>query len=123
VSTVVAANSLGESSSISLLLAGSGSSLQEAASQAASCHPSVSEVLVADSDKFEYSLAEPWAKLVDFVRQQGDYSHILASSSSFGKNILPRVAALLDVSPITDVVKILGSDQFIRYIPTLSRSR
>lgn len=43
-STVVAANSLGESSSISLLLAGSGSSLQEAASQAASCHPSVSEV-------------------------------------------------------------------------------
>ncbi|KAL1207101.1 Electron transfer flavoprotein subunit alpha [Cardamine amara subsp. amara] len=116
VSTVVAANSLGESSSISLLLAGSGSSLQEAASQAASCHPSVSEVLVADSDKFEYSLAEPWAKLVDFVRQQRDYSHILASSSSFGKNILPRVAALLDVSPITDVVKILGSAQFIRPI-------
>lgn len=43
-STVVAANSLGDSSSISLLLAGSGSSLQEAAAQAASCHPSVSEV-------------------------------------------------------------------------------
>lgn len=43
-STVVAANQLGESSSVSLLLAGSGSSLQEAASQAASCHPSVSEV-------------------------------------------------------------------------------
>lgn len=43
-STVVAANHLGESSSVSLLLAGSGSSLQEAASQAASCHPSVSEV-------------------------------------------------------------------------------
>ncbi|EOA38010.1 hypothetical protein CARUB_v10009479mg [Capsella rubella] len=116
VSTVVAANSLGENSSISLLLAGSGSSLQEAAAQAASCHPSVSEVLVADSDKFEYPLAEPWAKLVEFVRQQGDYSHILASSSSFGKNILPRVAALLDVSPITDVVKILESNQFIRPI-------
>ncbi|KAG7594790.1 Electron transfer flavoprotein alpha/beta-subunit N-terminal [Arabidopsis thaliana x Arabidopsis arenosa] len=116
VSTVVAANSLGENSSISLLLAGSGSSLQEAASQAASCHPSVSEVLVADSDKFEHPLAEPWAKLVDFVRLQGDYSHILASSSSFGKNLLPRVAALLDVSPITDVVKILGSNHFIRPI-------
>lgn len=79
-------------------------------------------MLVTDSDKFEYPLGEPWAKLVDFVRQQGDYSHILASSSSFGKNILPRVAALLDVSPITDVVKILGSNQFIRYIPTLSCS-
>ncbi|KAJ4882172.1 Electron transfer flavoprotein subunit alpha [Raphanus sativus] len=117
VSTVVAANQLGESSSVSLLLAGSGSSLQEAASQAASCHPSVSEVLVADSDRFEYPLAEPWAKLVDFVRQQrGDYSHILASSSSFGKNILPRVAALLDVSPVTDVVKILGPNEFIRPI-------
>ncbi|ESQ30380.1 hypothetical protein EUTSA_v10011599mg [Eutrema salsugineum] len=116
VSTVVAAGSLGESSTISLLLAGSGSSLHEAAAQAASCHPSVSEVLVADSDKFEYPLAEPWAKLVDFVRQRGEYSHILASSSSFGKNILPRVAALLDVSPITDVVKILGSNEFIRPI-------
>lgn len=116
VSTVVAANHLGESSSVSLLLAGSGSSLQEAASQAASCHPSVSEVLVADSDRFEYPLAEPWANLVDFVRQQRDYSHILASSSSFGKNILPRVAALLDVSPVTDVVKILGSNEFIRPI-------
>ncbi|KAF3548748.1 hypothetical protein DY000_02010323 [Brassica cretica] len=116
VSTVVAANHLGESSSVSLLLAGSGSSLQEAASQAASCHPSVSEVLVADSYRFEYPLAEPWAKLVDFVRQQRDYSHILASSSSFGKNILPRVAALLDVSPVTDVVKILGSNEFIRPI-------
>lgn len=45
-STVVAANSLSESSSISLLLAGSGSSLQEAATQAASCHPSVSEVIL-----------------------------------------------------------------------------
>ncbi|KFK35889.1 hypothetical protein AALP_AA4G050000 [Arabis alpina] len=116
VSTVVAANSLSESSSISLLLAGSGSSLQEAASQAASCHPSVSEVLVADSDKFEYPLAETWAKLVDFVRKQREYSHILACSSSFGKNVLPRVAAILDVSPVTDVVKILGSNEFIRPI-------
>ncbi|KAJ0234567.1 hypothetical protein HA466_0272810 [Hirschfeldia incana] len=114
VSTVVAANQLGETSSVSLLLAGSGSSLQEAASQAASCHPSVSQVLVADSDRFEHPLAEPWAKLVDFVRQQRDYSHILAPSSSFGKNILPRVAALLDVSPVTDVVKILGPNEFIR---------
>ncbi|XP_010545544.1 PREDICTED: electron transfer flavoprotein subunit alpha, mitochondrial [Tarenaya hassleriana] len=116
VAAVVAANAFGEGNSVSLLLAGSGSSLQDAASHAASCHPSVSQVLVADSDKFAYPLAEPWAKLVNLVQQRGEYSHIVAASSSFGKNILPRVAALLDVSPITDVTRILGSNLFVRPI-------
>ncbi|KAL5736018.1 hypothetical protein ACOSP7_030488 [Xanthoceras sorbifolium] len=116
VSAVVAAKSLSEENSVSLLLAGSGRSLKEAAKHAASCHPSVSQVLIADSDKFEYPIAEPWAKLVQMVQQSGGYSHIVSASSSFGKSILPRAAALLDVSPITDVIEISGSSQFVRPI-------
>lgn len=115
-SAVEAAKHLGEENSVSLLLAGSGPSLQEAATHASSCHPSISKVLLADSEKFSYYLAEPWAKLVYLVQQQGSYSHIIAGSGSFGKNILPRAAALLDVSPITDVTEISGSNLFVRPI-------
>ncbi|KAL6536610.1 hypothetical protein OROMI_026191 [Orobanche minor] len=73
-------------------------------------------VLVADTDKFAYPLAELWGKLVHVVQQKGCYSHIIAGSGSFGKNILPRAAALLDVSPITDVIWISGSNLFVRPI-------
>lgn len=74
------------------------------------------QVLIADSDKFKSPLAEPWAKLVHLVQQRGSYSHIIAASNSFGKNIMPRAAALLDVSPITDVTGISDSHTFVRYI-------
>ncbi|KAJ4848494.1 hypothetical protein Tsubulata_003367 [Turnera subulata] len=116
VSAVEAAKSLGEGNSISLLLAGSGTSLHDAAARAASFHPAISQVLVVDSDKFARPLAEPWARLVHLVQQKGGYSHIVAASNSFGKNVLPRAAALLDVSPVTDVVNISGSNQFVRPI-------
>nr|XP_043606083.1 electron transfer flavoprotein subunit alpha, mitochondrial [Erigeron canadensis] len=115
-SVEAASKFLCKDNSLSLLLAGTGPSLQEAAAKAASCHSSISQVLVADSDKFKYPLAEPWAKLVHLVQQQGDYSHIVTASSSFGKNILPRAAALLDVSPITDVIEISESRTFVRPI-------
>ncbi|CAK9317683.1 unnamed protein product [Citrullus colocynthis] len=116
VSAITAAGSLSKDSSISVLLAGSGPSLREAAEHAASCHPSISQVLVADSDKFTYPLAEPWAQLVQLVQQKNGYSHVIAASGSFGKNILPRAAALLDVSPVTDVIAITESRQFLRPI-------
>lgn len=74
----------------------------------------LTQVLVADSEKFSHPLAEPWAKLVHLVQQKGGYSHIIAPSGSFGKNILPRAAALLDVSPITDVIEISESNLFVR---------
>ncbi|OVA04311.1 Electron transfer flavoprotein [Macleaya cordata] len=111
-----ASRSIGEGNSISMLLAGSGASLQQAASHAASSHPSISQVLVADTDKLTHPLAEPWAELVHLVQHRGGYSHIIAASSSFGKNVLPRAAALLDVSPITDVIEISGSQLFVRPI-------
>ncbi|KAL3508523.1 hypothetical protein ACH5RR_027924 [Cinchona calisaya] len=116
ISAVEAAKSLGEENSVSVLLAGSCASLKAAADQAALCHPSISEVLVAESDHFTYPLAEPWAKLVHVVQQKGGYSHIIAASGSFGKNIIPRAAALLDVSPVTDVTNIIESNIFVRPI-------
>ncbi|KAK7257328.1 hypothetical protein RIF29_31214 [Crotalaria pallida] len=118
-SAIEAAASLGYDggdSSVSLLLAGSGSSLHQAASHAAKSHPSISQVLVADSDRFKNPLAEPWAKLVHLVQQSGGYSHIIAASNSFGKNVIPRAAALLNVSPITDVTGISDSHTFVRPI-------
>ncbi|PQQ08246.1 electron transfer flavoprotein subunit alpha mitochondrial [Prunus yedoensis var. nudiflora] len=116
VSAVKAAKSLSNDNPISLLLAGSGSALHEAAANAALCDPSVFEVLVADSDEFSHPLAEPWAKLIHLVQQKGGYSHVITASGSFGKNILPRAAALLDVSPITDVIEISDPHLFVRPI-------
>ncbi|KAJ8747515.1 hypothetical protein K2173_009252 [Erythroxylum novogranatense] len=115
-SAVEAAKSLGDDCSVSVLLAGCGASLQQAAAHAASSHSSIHQVLTADSENFQHPLAEPWAKLVHLVQHKGSYSHIIAASNSFGKNILPRAAALLDVSPITDVVNICSSNQFVRPI-------
>lgn len=115
-SAIEAARYLSADNVVSVLIAGAGPSLQEAATNAGLCHPSVSEVLVADSDKFTYPLAEPWARLVNLVQKKGNYTHVVAASNSFGKNILPRAAALLDVSPVTDVIAISGSNEFIRPI-------
>ncbi|KAK4767816.1 hypothetical protein SAY87_002957 [Trapa incisa] len=116
VNAVEAARLLGHDNSITVLLAGSGPSLERAASSASSCHPSVSKVLVAHSDRFTHSLAEPWARLIQLVQQSGGYSHVVAASGSFGKNIVPRAAALLDVSPVTDVTQISEPLQFVRPI-------
>jgi electron transfer flavoprotein alpha subunit len=74
------------------------------------------QVLVADSDVFAHPLAEPWADLLRSVQQKGGYSHVIASSTSFGKNLLPRAAALLDVSPVTDVTAISEPRVFVRFV-------
>ncbi|KAG1365209.1 putative electron transfer flavoprotein subunit alpha, mitochondrial [Cocos nucifera] len=73
-------------------------------------------VLVADADMLMHPLAETWAELVHLVQQRGGYSHIITASNSFGKNILPRAAALLDVSPVTDITEISELHLFVRPI-------
>lgn len=74
----------------------------------------VAKVLVADGAEYEHFLAENLANLI--VDLGKDYSHILAPSNTFGKNFLPRVAALLDVAQITDVLEVVSPDTFKRPI-------
>ena len=63
---------------------------------------------------FENSLAEPLAKLL--VALAPDYSHLLAAATATGKNVMPRVAALLDVQPIADIAEVIDADTFVRPI-------
>lgn len=72
------------------------------------------QVLVAETEKLMHPLAEPWAELIHSVQKKHVYSHIVMASSSFGKNVLPRAAAILDVSPVTDVIEIRASRLFVR---------
>lgn len=74
----------------------------------------VSKVLVADATQYGAQLAENVSKLV--VEIAADYEHILAAATSIGKDTLPRVAALLDVSQISEVIEVVSSDTFVRPI-------
>ena len=74
----------------------------------------VKRVLVVDNATYSDQAAEPLAKLV--VSLAGNYSHLLAPSSSYGKNTMPRVAALLDVAQISDIVGVVAEDTFVRPI-------
>lgn len=74
----------------------------------------VSKVLLADNAAYEHSLAENLGALV--VDLASDYSHILAPATTTGKNFMPRVAALLDVEQISDIISVEGSDTFTRPI-------
>ena len=74
----------------------------------------ITKVIVADDVCYEYQLAESVAPLVADIGK--NYSHILAAATTTGKNLLPRVAALLDVAQISDIVELLSSDTFVRPI-------
>lgn len=106
---VAAAQKIG--GDITVLVAGSGA--QAVADQAAKV-AGVSKVLLADDAAYANQLAENVAKLVAELGK--DYSHILAASTTTGKNILPRAAALLDVSMITDIIAVDSANTFKRPI-------
>ena len=106
---VAAAQKIG--GDITVLVAGSGA--QAVADQAAKV-AGVSKVLLADDAAYANQLAENVAKLVASLG--AGYSHILAASTTTGKNILPRAAALLDVSMITDITAVDGPKTFKRPI-------
>ncbi|MCO8107987.1 FAD-binding protein [Acinetobacter indicus] len=99
------------SGDITVLVAGSGA--QAVADQAAKV-AGVSKVLLADDAAYANQLAENVAKLVAELGK--GYSHILAASTTTGKNILPRAAALLDVSMITDIIAVDSPNTFKRPI-------
>ena len=74
----------------------------------------VKTILLADNAVYQHSLAENLAELVVSIATA--YSHILTPATTFGKNFLPRIAALLDVMQISDVVRIIAADIFVRPI-------
>lgn len=107
--TVAAATKIG--GDIHVLVAGQG---VESVAHAAAKLAGVSKVLVADSSVYAHQLAEDVAALV--VANAAGYSHILAPATTFGKNFLPRVAALLDVAQISDIIAVESADTFVRPI-------
>ena len=98
-------------SEIDLLVAGF--SCDSVADQACSI-PDIDKVLVANSESYKNFLAENIGTLVSEVGK--GYSHILAAATSNGKNFMPRVAALLDVSQVSEIISVLSEDTFERPI-------
>ncbi|TVQ52464.1 MAG: electron transfer flavoprotein subunit alpha/FixB family protein [Rhodobacteraceae bacterium] len=84
------------------------------AAEAAAALDGVAKVLLADAPALGHGLAEPLSDLV--VRLAGDYEHIVAAATVQGKNVAPRVAALLDVMVLTDVSEVTSADTFVRPI-------
>ncbi|MCC6008079.1 MAG: FAD-binding protein [Rhodobacteraceae bacterium] len=103
---LTAARALGEGT---ILGAGQGG---RGAAEAAAAFEGVTRVLCADDAAYAHTLAEPLADLV--VSLAGDFSHILAPATTAGKNVLPRVAALLDVMVLSDVSGVVDADTFER---------
>jgi len=108
-STLEAARQIG--GEISLLVAGE--SCQSVAEQASQI-PAVGKVLLVDNEVYGHQLAENVSKLV--LSLANGYSHILASATTTGKNLLPRVAALLDVNQLSDISAVISPDTFKRPI-------
>ncbi|MDB5717029.1 MAG: electron transfer flavoprotein subunit alpha-like protein, partial [Sphingomonas bacterium] len=109
-STITAAAQLGE---IHALVAGSGDEVK-AAAEAAAKVSGVAKVLVADDVAYTQMLAENIAPLI--VQLMAGHDALLCNATSSGKNVAPRVAALLDVMQISDVLSIEGPDTFTRPI-------
>lgn len=107
--TVAAANAI--SGDVHLLVAGENC---DGVAEAASKVDGVAKVLVAQSAEYANAIAENLAPLI--VKLAGDYSHVLAPADTFGKNLMPRVAAMLDVQQISDITAVESDDTFERPI-------
>lgn len=105
-SAVTAAAQLGD---VHVLVAG-----DAFVAQAAAAISGVSKVLHAADAQYAHELAEPLAALI--VSLAGGYDQIIAAAGAVGKNVLPRAAALLDVQPIPEVVRIVDAETFVRPI-------
>jgi electron transfer flavoprotein alpha subunit len=106
---LTAASQIG--SDVHVLVAGQGA--RAAADQAAKLS-GVSKVLLAESDALANNLAEPLAELI--VSLAGSYDTIVSAATSVGKTVLPRVAALLDVAQVSEIIEVVSADTFKRPI-------
>ena len=107
--TITAALDIG--GEIHMLVAGS--NCADAATASAKI-PGVAKVLRVDADHYAHHLAEDLAMLIAGLAK--DYSHMLAPATTFGKNLMPRVAALLGVTQLSDIVGVENADTFVRPI-------
>jgi electron transfer flavoprotein alpha subunit len=107
-SAVAAASALGD---VHVLVAGIDLA---GASAAAAKLPGVAKVLVAENPALDHLMAEPTAALLVGIAPA--YSHLLAATTAVGKNVMPRVAALLDLQPISDIAEVVDGDTFVRPI-------
>jgi electron transfer flavoprotein alpha subunit len=96
---------------IHVLVAGANA---KAAAEGASKLEGVEKVLLADASAYEHHLAEPLAALI--VSLAASYDALIAPATTTGKNVMPRVAALLDVMQVSDIIKVVSSDTFERPI-------
>ncbi len=96
---------------ITILVAGGGCA---AVAEEAAKIPGVAKVLLADAAVYANDIAENVAPLL--VKLAPGYSHVVAAATTFGKNTMPRAAALLDVQQISDVSEVVGADTFVRPI-------
>ena len=76
--------------------------------------PNVKKVIHVDKEIYENFLAENFTSAI--VKNAENYSHIICSANTFGKNLMPRVAALLDTSQVSDIIKVISPDTFLRPI-------
>jgi electron transfer flavoprotein alpha subunit len=109
--TVTAAVAIG--GDIHLLVAGQDC---RSAAEAAAKIPGVAKVLLADDAAYAHGLAENLAPLIVKLARDGAYGHLLAPATTQGKNVMPRVAALLDVMQISDIAAVVSPDTFVRPI-------
>ncbi|WP_207479881.1 electron transfer flavoprotein subunit alpha/FixB family protein [Arenibaculum pallidiluteum] len=86
------------------------------AAEAAGKVAGISKVLVAEAAHLDHGLAENLAPLVVERVRAGGYSHVLAAATSFGKNVAPRIAALLDVGQVSEITAVVSPDTFERPI-------
>ena len=108
-STLTAARALG--GDIHVRVAGAGVA---AAGEAAARIEGAAKVLAADDAIYAHALPEPTADLIAGLAPR--YSHVLAPATTFGKNVLPRAAALLDVAQVSDIIAVVSPDTFKRPI-------
>ncbi|MEG3617248.1 FAD-binding protein [Magnetovibrio sp. PR-2] len=105
---VTAAKALGD---VAILVVGSGC---QAVAEAGAKVEGVSKVLVVDGGDYEHTLAETIAPIL--VKLSDDYTYLMAAATTTGKNVMPRVAALLDVQQLSDITAVIDADTFKRPI-------
>lgn len=109
--TLTAAKELGP---VTVLVSGANKEHLDKVSKSLAKVSAIEKILVATSPILDHNLPETCGPLVVSAVKSGGFSHVIAPHSAFGKNLMPRVAALLDVAQISDVMKIEADDTFTR---------